>query len=72
MVTQLIRQLERRPYRRRDVKITSPQLIHCFFPYTESGILNLINHEICCGFTHIIVTEGIDVDSNTAPLCGAI
>ena len=61
-----------RQYRRRDVKITPPQLIRCFFPYTESGILNLINHEMCCDFTHIIVTDGIDLDSNTAPLCGAI
>ena len=42
------------------------------FYNAESGILNLINHEICCDFTHIIVTDGIDVDSNAAPLCGAI
>ena len=61
-----------RKYRRRDVKITPPQLIQCFFPYTESGILDLFNHEICCDFTHIIVTDGIDLDSNTAPLCGAL
>ena len=61
-----------RQYRRRDVKITPPQLIRCFFPYTESGILDLLNHEMCCDFTHIIVTDGIDLDSNTAPLCGAI
>ena len=46
--------------------------ISCFFPYTREGILNLLNHEICCDFTHIIVTDGIDVDANTTPLCGAV
>lgn len=61
-----------RQYRRQDAKITPPQLIHCFFPYSKSGILNLLNQELCCDFTHIIVTDGIDLDSNTAPLCGAV
>lgn len=61
-----------RQYQRQDVKVTPPTLISCFFPYTQEGILNLLNHEICCDFTHIIVTDGIDIDSNTTPLCGAI
>lgn len=61
-----------RRYKRQDVKITPPQLISCFFPYTNEGILNLLNHEICCNFTHIIVTSGIDIDSNTTPLCEAV
>ena len=61
-----------RRYKRQDVKITPPQLISCFFPYTNEGILNLLNHEICCNFTHIIVTSGIDIGSNTTPLCGAV
>lgn len=61
-----------RRYKRQDIKITPPQLISCFFPYTNDGIINLINHEICCNFTHIIVTSGIDIDSNTTPLCGAV
>lgn len=61
-----------REYRRQEVKITPPMLISCFFPYTKEGILNLLNHEICCDFTHMLVTEGLDLDSNTAPLCGAI
>lgn len=61
-----------RKYKRQDIKITPPQLISCFFSYTHEGILNLINHEICCNFTHIIVTSGIDIDSNTTPLCGAV
>ncbi len=61
-----------RRYKRQDIKITPPQLISVFFPYTNDGILNLINHEICCNFTHIIVTSGIDIDSNTTPLCGAV
>ena len=61
-----------RQYQRHGVKITPPTLISCFFPYTREGILNLLNHEICCDFTHIIVTDGIDVDANTTPLCGAV
>lgn len=61
-----------RIYKRQGIKITPPQLISCFFPYTTEGILNLLNNEICCNFSHIIVTSGIDIDSNTTPLCGAI
>ena len=61
-----------RQYQRQGVKVTPPTLISCFFPYTQEGILNLLNHEICCDFTHIIVTGGIDIDSNTTPLCGAV
>lgn len=64
-----------RPYLRSDLKVTPPSLISCFFPYTREGILNLVNNEICCNFTHIIITdgtEGIDLDSNTTPLCGSI
>ena len=61
-----------REYRRQGVKITPPTLISCFFPYTKEGILDLLNHEICCDFTHMLITEGLDLDSNTTPLCGAI
>ena len=61
-----------RKYKRQDIKITPPLLTSCFFPYTQEGILNLFNHEICCDFAHMIIADGIDLDSNTAPLCGAI
>lgn len=61
-----------REYRRQGIRIMPPMLISCFFPYTKQGILNLLNHEICCDFTHMLVTEGLDLDSNTTPLCGAI
>ncbi len=61
-----------RQYKRRDVKITPPQLISCFFPYSKSGIVDMLNRELCCDFTHIIVTSGIDLDSDTTPLCGAV
>lgn len=59
-------------YLRKGVKITPPTLTSCFFPYSQDGILNLLNNEICCCFTHILVTNGIDLDSNTTPLCGSI
>lgn len=61
-----------RQYQHRAVPVTPPTLVSCFFPYTREGILALVNQEICCDFTHILVTDGIDLDSNTTPLCGAI
>lgn len=61
-----------RQYQQRAVPVTPPTLVSCFFPYTKAGILSLVNQELCCDFTHILVTEGIDLDSNTTPLCGAI
>jgi len=61
-----------RSYKREDIKVTPPQFLTCFFPYTKKDILNLFNHELCCNFTHIIVTDGLDLDSNKTPLCGAI
>lgn len=61
-----------RRYQQRAVPVTPPTLVSCFFPYTKAGILSLVNQELCCDFTHILVTEGIDLDSNPAPLCGAI
>ena len=61
-----------RRYQQRAVPVTPPTLVSCFFPYTREGILTLVNQELCCDFTHILVTEGIDLDSNTTPLCGAI
>ena len=61
-----------RRYQQRAVPVTPPTLVSCFFPYTREGILALVNQEICCDFTHILVTDGIDLDSNTTPLCGAI
>lgn len=61
-----------REYRRQDIQVTPPMLTSCFFPYSKKDILSLLNQEICCDFTHIIVTDGIDLESNTMPLCGAI
>ena len=61
-----------RQYRKRMTAVSPPTLVSCFFPYTREGILTLVNQELCCDFTHILVTEGIDLDSNTTPLCGAI
>lgn len=61
-----------RKYIRQGIKIMPPQLISCFFPYTNEDILNLINYEICCDFTHIIVTDGIDLNFSNMPLCGSV
>ena len=61
-----------RRYKRQGLKITPYGLISCFFPYSTDGIIELFNREICCNFTHIIIADGIDIDSNTTPLCGSI
>lgn len=61
-----------REYKRHYIHVTPSMLTSCFFPYSPEGILNLLNHEICCEFTHMIVTTGIDIDSNKTPLCGAL
>ena len=61
-----------RQYKWLEHQVLPPMLISCFFPYTKQGILTLLNHEICCDFTHILVTDGIDLDSNHTPLCGAV
>lgn len=61
-----------RRYKRDGAQITPPMLISCFFPYTKESILALVNNELYCDFTHLIITDGIDLDSNTTPLCGAL
>lgn len=59
-------------YNRKEIKVDPPMLTSCFFPYNQKEIINLLNHEICCDFPHMIVTDGIDIDSNRMPLCGAL
>ncbi len=63
-----------RKYKRKGVKITPPMLLKCFFPYTKEGIIELINSELCCDFSHILISgdTDIDIDNNTTPLCGYI
>lgn len=64
-----------RKYIRQNITITPPSLVSVFFPYTRDGILDLVNREICCNFTHIITidgSEGIDLVSDAAPICGSI
>ena len=64
-----------RAYLRQDIRVSPPMLVSCFLPYTREGILNLINHEICCNFTHIIFVsgaDGIDLSSDDTPICGSI
>lgn len=61
-----------RKYKRQGIKVTPSLLTSCFFPYTHDGIINLLNYEICCDFTHMIVTGGIDLDADDTPLCGAV
>lgn len=61
-----------RQYKREGVTITPPMLLKCFFPYTQEGIIELINSELCCDFNHMLVTDNIDLDGNTTPVCGSV
>lgn len=64
-----------RAYLRQGIRVSPPMLVSCFLPYTREGILDLINHEICCNFTHIIFVsgaDGIDLSSDDTPICGSI
>jgi hypothetical protein len=61
-----------RNYKRQNIQIMPTHLVSCFFQYSQEGILKLFNHEIYCDFTHMIVTSGIDLDSNETPLCGSV
>ena len=61
-----------RKYKQMDTRITPPMLVSCFFPYTKCGIVDLLNRELCCDFTHMLLTEEIDVESDQTPLCGAL
>lgn len=53
-----------RKYKQQGKQVTPPMLLNCFFPYTKEGILNLLNNEICCDFTHMLITDGIDPNSD--------
>ena len=63
-----------REYQRQEIVVTPPLFITCFFPYDQDGILQLMNNELCCTFTHILVTAdaNLDLDNNLTPLCGAV
>jgi len=61
-----------RKYKQQERQVTPPMLLSCFFPYTKEGILDLLNHEICCDFTHMMVADDLDPDSDYTPLCGSI
>jgi hypothetical protein len=58
---------------KKGVKTTPPMLKTCFFNYEKKCILNFINNDLCCTFTHLlIVTDEIAFEYNLLPLCGSI
>ncbi len=61
-----------RAYRQGDRRVTPPSLVSCFFPYTRQGVLELVNRELICDFTHIIITGDIDPKHCNSPICGNI
>ena len=62
-----------RNYLKKGVKTTPPMLKTCFFNYEKKCILNFINNDLCCDFTHLlIVTDEIAFEYNLLPLCGSI
>lgn len=61
-----------RKYGKEGVKVTPPMLKTCFFDYEKECIINFVNNDLCCDFTHLIVTDDIGFEYNELPLCGSI
>lgn len=61
-----------RRYKTNGKKVAPPSLVSCFFPYTRSGILKLVNNELECDFTHLLIApeHEVDIFQNVQPLCG--
>ena len=58
-------------YRQTNRMVTPPTLRAVFFKYSRDAVINLVNTELNCDFSHLLViTDGsIDIE-NKLPLCG--
>lgn len=63
-----------RKYKNRKRVVAPEKLNTYFFEYTKKAILNLVNSETDCDFTHVLITRDTEfaVDFDTTPLCGHI
>lgn len=63
-----------RKYCRNEIKVTPHQLTSVFFKYNKESILELVNRELVCSFTAIIIASknDIDVEQSLTPICGAL
>ena len=61
-----------RGYSRKPERFNPQSLVNVNFPYSCSGVLDFVNQKLFSNFTSIIVTSGIDIDSDTTPLCGSM
>lgn len=63
-----------RQYKCKDTIRTPSTLYDCFFNYTRSDIIRLVNHQLCCDFNSVlIVTDNtLQVMNNLTPICGAL
>lgn len=62
-----------RHYKRNNTLITPSGLNTIFFDYSPKNILNIVNTELNCDFTDIIITnDTFDFDKVSLPICGSI
>ncbi len=62
-----------RKYKRNGALITPQGLHTVFFEYSRENILKIVNEELNCDFTDVLITENIpDFAETDLPLCGAI
>lgn len=61
-----------RQYRDSHRLVTPPTVYSVFISYDKASLLQFVNNELECDFTHIIVTPDDEfcVESNPVPLCG--
>ena len=61
-----------RQYKAR-TKVVPQMLSSVIIRYNRESIVSMINTELNCDFTHVIITDNsIDFENNTFPLCGNI
>ena len=62
-----------RAYKRNNAYITPSGLTSIFLEFSPVGILKLVNDELNCDFTDVIIAKDtFGFDNDTLPICGSI
>lgn len=62
-----------RRYRRTNKLIIPAGLHTIFFDFSYDNILKIVNNELNCDFSHVIITDDtFDFDNSSIPVCGSI
>ena len=61
-------------YKRQQHYVTPYSLNTISFEYSKKNILKIVNEELNCNFTDVIITEDstLNIDENLIPVCGSI